>query len=44
MTEGTIVLDHLNLFNEIIKELLAVDVKIDEEDKVFILFSLLLES
>jgi len=39
MKEGTIVLEHLNFFNKIINELLAVDVKIDEEDKVLILLS-----
>jgi len=32
--EGTTVLEHLNFFNKIIRELLVVDVKIDEEDKV----------
>ena len=44
MKEGTIVLEHLNFFNKIINELLAVDVKIDEEDKVLILLSSLPES
>ena len=39
MQEGTVVLEHLNLFNMIISELLAVDVKIDEEDKALILLS-----
>ena len=34
MKEGTKVLKHLNFFNKIISELLAVDVKIDE-DKYF---------
>jgi len=38
MTEETMVLEHLNFFNEIINELLAIDVKIDEEDKALILF------
>ena len=33
MKEKTAVSKHLNFFNEIINELLAVDVKIDEEDK-----------
>ena len=33
MKEGTTVLEHLNLFNKISRELLAVDVKINEEDK-----------
>ena len=43
MKEETTVLEHLN-FNKIMSELLAVDVKIDEEDKALILFSLLPES
>ena len=38
------VLEHLNLFNKVISELLTVDVKIDEEDKAFILLSSLPES
>ena len=41
MKEGTTVLEHLNFFNKIINELLAVNVKIDEEDKVLILLTLL---
>jgi len=44
MKQRTAVLEHLNFFNKIINELLAVDVKIDEEDKTLILLSLLLES
>ena len=32
-------LEHLNFFKKIISELLAVDVKVDEEDKVLILLS-----
>jgi len=39
MKEGTTVLEHLNFFNKVIIELLAVDVKIDEEDKALILLS-----
>jgi len=39
MKEGTIVLEHLNFFDKVIGELLAVDVKIDEEDKALILLS-----
>jgi len=39
MKEGTAVLEHLKFFNKIISELLTVDVKIDEEDKVLILLS-----
>jgi len=39
MNEGTTVLEHLNFFNKVISELLAVDVKIDEENKALILLS-----
>ena len=41
---GTSVVEHLNLFNKVISELLAVDVKIDEKDKALILLSSLPES
>ena len=44
MNEWTAVLEHLNFFNKVIIELLAVDVKIDEEDKALILLSSLPES
>ena len=44
MNEGTVMLEHLNFFNKIISELLAVVVKIDEEDNVLILLSSLPES
>ena len=44
MNEETIVLEHLNFFKKIINELLVIDVKIDEEDKVLILLSSLSES
>ena len=44
MTEETVVLEHLNFFNKIISEFLAVDVKIDKEDKASILLSSLTES
>jgi len=44
MIEGTVVLVHLYFFNKIISKLLAVDVKIDKEDKTLILLSSLLES
>jgi len=44
MKEGIMVLEHLNFFNKIISELLAVDMKIDEEDKTLILLSSLSES
>ena len=37
MNEGIAVLDHLNFFNKVINKLLAVDVKIDKEDKAIIL-------
>ena len=44
MKEETMVLEYLNFFNKIISELLAVDVKIDEENKALILLSSLPES
>ena len=44
MNEGTVMLEHLNFFNMVISELLAFDVKIEEEDKVLILLSSLSES
>ena len=43
MKEGTSMLEHLNFFNKIIHELTAVDIKINEEDKVLILLSSLTE-
>ena len=39
MKKGTMVLEHLNFFNEVSSELLTVDVKINEEDKALILLS-----
>ena len=36
MKEETAVLEHVNFFNKVISELLAVDVKIDEENKALI--------
>ena len=44
MNEGTAVLEHLNFFNKVISELVAVKVKIDKEDKTLILLSSLPES
>ena len=44
MKEEIKVLQHLNFFNKVINGLLAVDVKIDEEDKALILLSSLSES
>ena len=44
MNEGIAVLEHLNFFNKVINEFLAVDIKIDEENKVLILPSLLSQS
>ena len=43
MNEGTTVLEHLNFFNKITSELLAIDVKIDEKNKALIFLSLLPE-
>ena len=42
--EGTAVLKHLNFFNKVISELLAVDVKIYKENKALIFLGSLLES
>jgi len=42
MKEETVVLEHLNLFHNIISEILAVDVNFDEEGNVLIHLSLLL--
>ena len=36
-------MEHLNFFNKVISELLAVDVKINEKDNALILLSSLLE-
>ena len=44
MHEGSTVLEHLNFFNKIISELLAIDVKIDKADKTLILLNSLLKS
>jgi len=44
MNGVTTVLEHLNIFNKVISELLTVDVKTDEEDKALILFCSLPES
>ena len=44
MNKGTAILEHLNFFKKVISGLLAVDVKIDEEDKTLILLSSLSES
>ena len=33
MAEGTIISDHLSVFNEIVSELESIGVKIDDEDK-----------
>jgi len=44
MEQRTVVLEHLKFFNKAISILLAVDVKIDEEDKALILLSSLPQS
>ena len=44
LQEGTTILEHLNFFNKVISELLAIDVKINEEDKALILLSSLSQS
>src|SRR5438045_5601906 len=37
MKEGTPILQHLNLFNKIVSDLLALEVKLEEEDKALLL-------
>src|SRR4051812_27261510 len=37
MKEGTPILQHLNLFNKIASDLLALEVKLEEEDKAMLL-------
>src|SRR5436190_880344 len=39
MVEGTPILQHLNVFNKILNDLLALEVKMEEEDKALILLS-----
>jgi len=41
--EGTTVVEHLNFFNKVTSEVLVVDTKINEQDKVLILLSSLSE-
>ena len=43
MKEGTTVLEHLNFFNKVISELLALDVKINKKDKALMLLNSLSE-
>src|SRR3954467_14251915 len=44
MAEGTPILQHMNAFNKIVSNLLALEVKLEEEDKALILLSSLLPS
>src|SRR3954468_3856438 len=37
MKEGTPILQHLNLFNKIVSDLLALEVKLEEDDKALLL-------
>ena len=39
MKEGTPILQHLNTFNRILSDLLALEVKLEEEDKALLLLS-----
>jgi hypothetical protein len=39
MAEGTHLSQHINLFNQIISDLLTIDVKFDEEDKALMLLT-----
>jgi len=38
MKKGTPILQHLNTFNRILSDLLALEVKLEEEDKTLMLF------
>ena len=44
MKEGTPVLQHLNTFNQNLSDLLALEVKLEEEDKTLLLLSFLPQS
>jgi len=44
MKEGSLVLQHLNAFNQIFSNLLALEVKLEEEDKALLLLSSLPQS
>jgi len=37
--EGTHILQYLNAFNKILSDLLALDIKVEEEDKTLLLLS-----
>jgi len=39
MKEGTPILQHINNFNRILSDLLALEINLEEEDKVLILLS-----
>src|SRR4051812_47791045 len=39
IAEGTPILQHLNVFNKIVSDLLALEVKLEEENKALILLS-----
>ena len=39
MKKGTPILQHLNAFNRILSDLLALEVKLEEEDKALLLLS-----
>ena len=44
MKKGTPVLQHLNVFNKILSDLLALEVKLEEEDRALLLLSSLSQS
>ena len=44
MKEGTLVLQHLNAFNQILSDLFALEVKLEEKDKALLLMSSLSQS
>jgi len=39
MKEGTFILQHLNAFNKSLSDLLALEIKLEEENKTFLLLS-----
>ena len=39
MKEGTHILDHMNIFNKIVSDLLCLEVKSKEEDKTLLLLA-----
>lgn len=44
MKEGTLILENIDAFNMIITNIVSIEVKLDEDDKAFILLNSLLPS